>query len=343
MTTSKSLLEIQDLRKWFKVGKGLFTQPDYVKAVDGVTFSLKKGQTLGIVGESGCGKSTLARLIMQLIEADSGKVLIKGRDVTHVKGKELKNVRKNMQMIFQDSYASLNPRMRIGKIIGEPLIIHGEGTAKERRKRVEEVLELVGLSGKSYEKFPHQFSGGQRQRLDIARALICNPEIIICDEAVSALDVSVQSQILNLLKDLQKQLRLSYLFISHDLSVVRHISDTVLVMYLGKTVEVAGKHEFFDSPLHPYSQALISAAPRPDPDTISRQIILSGEVPNPMSPPSGCSFHPRCPLADEECRSNNQKLMEVEPGRFVACHKQHHGKRLQLSPSDSAQGFLPAI
>ncbi|WP_136797283.1 ABC transporter ATP-binding protein [Desulfosediminicola ganghwensis] len=336
MTTSKTLLEVRDLRKWFKIGKGLFTQPKYVKAVDGVSFSLEKGETLGIVGESGCGKSTLARLIMRLIEADSGKVLSKGKDVTHVKGKELKNVRKNMQMIFQDSYASLNPRMRIGKIIGEPLIIHGEGTARERRSRVEEVLELVGLSRKSYDKFPHQFSGGQRQRLDIARALVCNPEIIICDEAVSALDVSVQSQILNLLKDLQKKLNLSYLFISHDLSVVRHISDTVLVMYLGQTVEVAGKYDFFEQPLHPYSQALISAAPRPDPDAVSQQIVLSGEVPNPMNPPYGCFFHPRCPLADEKCRTEAQKLIEVSPDRFAACWKLNDGSRPRLSPPDSA-------
>lgn len=335
MTTGKALLEVQDLRKWFKLGKGLFAKPKQVKAVDGVSFCLEKGKTLGIVGESGCGKSTLARLIMRLIETDSGKILSKGKDVTHVKGKELKNVRKNMQMIFQDSYASLNPRMRIGKIIGEPLIIHGEGSAKERRRRVEEVLELVGLSRKSYDKFPHQFSGGQRQRLDIARALICSPEIIICDEAVSALDVSVQSQILNLLKDLQVKLNLSYLFISHDLSVVRHISDTVLVMYLGKTVEVAGKYEFFDMPLHPYSQALISAAPRPDPDAISQQIVLAGEVPNPMNPPTGCAFHPRCPLADEKCRTEDQELIEVEPGRFAACYKLHDGNRPRLSPSDS--------
>jgi oligopeptide/dipeptide ABC transporter ATP-binding protein len=336
MTTGNILLEIQNLRKWFKIGEGLFRKPKYVKAVDGVSFCLGKGKTLGIVGESGCGKSTLARLIMQLIEADSGKVIIKGKDVTHVKGKELKNVRKNMQMIFQDSYASLNPRMRIGKIIGEPLIIHGEGTAKERRKRVEEVLELVGLSRKSYDKFPHQFSGGQRQRLDIARALICNPEIIICDEAVSALDVSVQSQILNLLKDLQKRLNLSYLFISHDLSVVRHISDAVLVMYLGKAVEVADKYEFFEQPLHPYSQALISATPRPDPDAISQQIILSGEVPNIMDSPSRCSFHPRCPLANEICRTTDQELIEVEPGRFAACHKLHDGNRPRLRPTDLA-------
>ncbi len=335
MTVGNTLLEAQDVRKWFKIGKGLFSKPKYVKAVDGVSFRLEKGKTLGIVGESGCGKSTLARLLMQLIEADSGAILSKGKDVTHVKGKALKNVRKNMQMIFQDSYASLNPRMRVGKIIGEPLIIHGEGTAKVRRRRVEEVLELVGLSRNSYDKFPHQFSGGQRQRLDIARALICNPEIVICDEAVSALDVSVQSQILNLLKDLQKQLNLSYLFISHDLSVVRHISDTVLVMYLGKTVEVAGKHEFFELPLHPYSQALISAAPRPDPDAISKQIVLSGEVPNPMNPPSGCYFHPRCPLAEEKCRIEDQELLEVETGRFAACYKLKDGSRPRLSALDS--------
>lgn len=325
------LLEVKDICKWFKVGKGLFTKPKLVKAVDGVSFSLEKSRTLGIVGESGCGKSTLARLIMQLIESDRGQILVKGEDVTHVKGRALQNIRKNMQMIFQDSYASLNPRMRIGNIISEPLVIHGMGNAKQRRKRVEEVLEIVGLSKNSFHKFPHQFSGGQRQRLDIARALICNPEIVICDEAVSALDVSVQSQILNLLKELQQKLRLSYLFISHDLSVIRHISDTVLVMYLGKTVEIAEKNVFFDSPYHPYSQALLSAAPRPDPDAVSKQVILSGEVPNPMDPPDGCHFHPRCPLADDYCKTIRQELVEVEPGRFVACHKLHDGSRPLLS------------
>lgn len=333
IATDTPLLEVRDIRKWFKVGKGFFAEPKFVKAVDGVSFKLRKGETLGIVGESGCGKSTLGRLVMQLIEADSGEVLVKGRDMTHVKGKELRKLRKNMQMIFQDSYASLNPRMRIGKIIGEPLIIHGEGTAKERRKRVEDVLELVGLSRKSYDKFPHQFSGGQRQRLDIARALICNPEIIICDEAVSALDVSVQSQILNLLKELQEKLNLSYLFISHDLSVVRHVSDTVLVMYLGRTVEIGEKSTFFAKPQHPYSQALLSAAPRPDPDALSEQIILSGEVPNPMNPPSGCHFHPRCPLADERCVEEGQDLLETEPGRFAACYKLQSGNRPKLRPT----------
>ena len=328
----KALLEVENLRKWFPIRKGLFSEPDYVKAVDGVSLSLERGRTLGIVGESGCGKSTLGRLIMRLIEPDSGKMVVKERDITHISGTDLKNVRKNMQMIFQDSYASLNPRMRVGKIIGEPLIIHREGFPRDRRKRVEDVLELVGLSRKSYDKFPHQFSGGQRQRLDIARALICRPEIVICDEAVSALDVSVQSQILNLLKELQKKLNLSYLFISHDLSVIRHISDTVLVMYLGRAVEIADKHTFFANPLHPYSQALLSAAPRPDPDAALNQIILSGEVPNPMNPPSGCHFHTRCPLADGKCRTADQTLTEVETGRLVACHKVQGDIRPRLTP-----------
>lgn len=332
------VLQVEALKKWFPVQKGLFSKPDYVKAVDGVTFTLKKGKTLGIVGESGCGKSTLGRLIMRLIEPDSGRMTVDGRDITHVPAKSLKTVRKNMQMIFQDSYASLNPRMRVGKIIGEPLIIHGEGDARKRRERVEEVLEMVGLSRESYHKFPHQFSGGQRQRLDIARALICRPEIVICDEAVSALDVSVQSQILNLLKDLQQKLDLSYLFISHDLSVVRHISDAVLVMYLGRTVEIAEKHPFFDTPLHPYSQALLSAAPRPDPDAISSQIILSGEVPSPMNPPQGCHFHTRCPLAEDQCRADPQVLMEVTPGRFAACWKVQNQGGAQLAPPSHPDG-----
>ncbi len=302
-----------------------------------MSFSLNNGETLGIVGESGCGKSTLGRLIMQLVEADSGKIMVSGQDVTHVQGRELKHLRKNMQMIFQDSYASLNPRMRAGKIIEEPLIIHREGSTRDRRKRVEQVLELVGLSRKSYNKFPHQFSGGQRQRLDIARALICNPKIIICDEAVSALDVSVQSQILNLLKELQERLNLSYLFISHDLSVVRHISDTVLVMYLGRVVEVAQKEELFTNPQHPYTQALLSAAPRPDPDAISQQIILSGEVPNPMNPPPGCHFHPRCPIADEQCLHEEQVLFATEPGRYAACIKLKDHNRPILRPAYDKQ------
>lgn len=326
------ILEISQLTKWFNVGRGLFSKPRYVKAVEAVSFFLEKGKTLGVVGESGCGKSTLARLIMQLIPPDSGRILFKGNDVTGFKGKALRNVRKNMQMIFQDSYASLNPRMRIGNIIGEPLIIHGEGSSDTRKKRVEEVLEIVGLSKNSFYKFPHEFSGGQRQRIDIARALVFNPDIVICDEAVSALDVSVQSQILNLLKDLQRQLDLSYVFISHDLSVVRHISDTIMVMYLGKTVEMADKHDLFNHPLHPYTQALLSAAPRPDPESVCLQIILSGEVPSPMDPPSGCYFHPRCPLVEGVCRNRIPELKEVDNSRFVACHLVSNGQRPRLSP-----------
>ncbi len=315
------ILSAHDLTKWFDVGKGLFSKPKYVKAVEKVGFSLDRSRTLGVVGESGCGKSTLARLLMQLIPLDSGKIYFKGEDITGAKGKSLKKVRENMQMIFQDSYASLNPRMRIGKIIEEPLVIHGEVSSAKRKKRVTQVLEIVGLSEKSYYKFPHEFSGGQRQRIDIARALVFNPDIVICDEAVSALDVSVQSQILNLLKELQARLDLSFIFISHDLSVVRHISDAIMVMYLGKTLETAGKYELFDKPLHPYTQALLSAAPRPDPEAVSRQIILSGEVPSPMNPPSGCYFHPRCPVVQDRCRAEIPVLRQVEPGRQVACHR----------------------
>jgi len=332
------LLEVKNLTKWFNVGKGLFSKPKYVKAVDGVSFSLEKGKTIGIVGESGCGKSTLARLIMQLIPLDSGQMIFRENEITGVTGKELKDIRKNMQMIFQDSYASLNPRMRVGNIIAEPLIIHGEGLAHDRRKRVEQVLDIVGLSKTSFYKFPHEFSGGQRQRIDIARALVFNPDIVICDEAVSALDVSVQSQILNLLKDLQAQLDLSYVFISHDLSVIRHISDTIMVMYLGKTVETADKHDLFSEPLHPYTQALLSAAPRPDPEAVSCQIILSGEVPSPMNPPSGCHFHPRCPLAEDACKTQTQQLKEVTPGRFVACHRVSNGDRPRLIPEKDQAG-----
>ncbi len=335
------LLEVKNLTKWFNVGKGLFSKPKFVKAVEGVSFSLEKGKTIGIVGESGCGKSTLARLIMQLITLDSGQMIFRGKDITGVTGKTLKNVRKNMQMIFQDSYASLNPRMRVGNIIAEPLIIHGEGSAAKRRQRVEQVLEIVGLSKSSFYKFPHEFSGGQRQRIDIARALIFNPDVVICDEAVSALDVSVQSQILNLLKDLQAQLDLTYIFISHDLSVIRHISDTIMVMYLGKTIETADKHDLFNEPLHPYTQALLSAAPRPDPEALSYQIILSGEVPSPMDPPSGCHFHPRCPLTEDACKTQTQDLKEVAPGRFVACHRVSNGDRPRIAPREFVRVVKP--
>jgi len=325
------ILEVRQLTKWFKVGKGFFSKPQYVKAVEGVSFSLEKSKTVGVVGESGCGKSTLARLIMQLIPSDSGEILFKGESILGLKGKALRQVRKNMQMIFQDSYASLNPRMRVGNIIAEPLIIHGEASFQKRKERVDEVLEIVGLSKNSFYKFPHEFSGGQRQRIDIARALIFNPDVVICDEAVSALDVSVQSQILNLLKDLQRQLDLSYIFISHDLSVVRHISDTIMVMYLGKTVEMADKQDLFEEPLHPYTQALLSAAPRPNPESISLQIILSGEVPSPMNPPSGCYFRTRCPIAEDLCKTRVPELNEVAPGRFVACHLVSNGNRPRLA------------
>ncbi|MBU2515392.1 dipeptide ABC transporter ATP-binding protein [bacterium] len=324
------LLEVKDLRKWFKLRKGFLSKLRYVKAVDGISFSLEMGKTLGIVGESGCGKSTLARLLMHLIEIDGGQININGRDIAGIRGKTLKNFRKNMQMIFQDSYASLNPRMRVGNIIAEPLLIHGESSAKKRKERVEEMLEIVGLSKRSFYKFPHEFSGGQRQRIDIARALIFHPQVVICDEAVSALDVSVQSQILNLLKELQERLDLTYIFISHDLSVVRHISDEILVMYLGKTVEKAEKNIFFKEPLHPYSQTLLSATPQPDPDKKSQQIILSGEVPSPINPPSGCHFHPRCPVADESCRITEPTLKEVFSGRFASCLKLYEGKKVPL-------------
>lgn len=329
------ILYVSDLTKWFNVGKGVFSKPRYVKAVEQVSFTLEKRRTLGVVGESGCGKSTLARLIMQLIPPDSGRIYFKGNDITGLKGKALRNIRKHMQMVFQDSYASLNPRMRVGHIIGEPLIIHGQGRSSRWKKRVEEVLEIVRLSGKSFYKFPHEFSGGQRQRIDIARALVFNPDIVICDEAVSALDVSVQSQILNLLKDLQVQLDLSFIFISHDLSVVRHISDTIMVMYLGKAVEMADKHDLFEAPLHPYTQALLSAAPRPDPDSVLKQIVLSGEVPSPMDPPRGCYFHTRCPLKKEICTIQAPRLTEIAERRFVSCHRVTRDQHPTLTPDQN--------
>lgn len=316
------LLQVQGLKKWFPVEGSFFKSGHkYVKAVDGVSFNINEGETFGVVGESGCGKSTLGRTILRLLEPTEGKIIFHGQDITLVKRKNLQKLRRDMQLIFQDPYASLNSRMNIGKILEEPLIIHKIGDKNERKERVEYLLETVGLSKESRFKYPHEFSGGQRQRIGIARALILNPKLIICDEPVSALDVSIQSQILNLLKELQEKFNLTYIFISHDLGVVNYISDRVAVMYLGKIVELAPKEKLFVNPVHPYTKALLSAIPVPEVDAARERIILEGDVPSPIDPPSGCNFRTRCSLADSECVSKEPLLGEVSPGHSVACHK----------------------
>ncbi|WP_019121877.1 ABC transporter ATP-binding protein [Brevibacillus massiliensis] len=318
---NKTLLEVKDLTKYYPIRGGLFQRnKQYVKAVDGVTFSIREGETFGLVGESGCGKSTTGRSILRLIEPTSGKVYFDGREITKLNHQELRNIRKDMQIIFQDPYASLNPRMTIGKMMEEPMIVHGISDKSLRRQKVREMLEVVGLNAEHGDRYPHEFSGGQRQRVGIARALMHQPKLIVADEPVSALDVSVQSQVLNLLQDLQETFRLTYLFISHDLSVVRYICDRIGVMYLGRMVELGERDALYDRPLHPYTQALLSAAPIPDPEALRERIVLQGDVPNPANPPVGCAFHPRCPYAVETCRTTRPAFREAESGRFVACH-----------------------
>jgi peptide/nickel transport system ATP-binding protein len=297
------LLVVEDLVKHFPVTRGIVFQKQIgaVKAVDGVSLTVRKGETLGVVGESGCGKSTMARCIMRLLDPTGGKIVFDGRDITRMSRAEMRPVRRDMMMIFQDPYASLNSRKRVGFIVGEPLEVHSIGTPAEIKRRVQELLEIVGLNPEHYNRFPHEFSGGQRQRIGIARALAVNPKLVVCDEPVSALDVSVQAQILNLLKDLQRDFDLTYVFIAHDLNVVRYISDRVMVMYLGKMAEVSEARELYSAPRHPYTGALLSAVPIPDPKLgrARQQIVLEGDVPNPINPPSGCVFHPRCPRFNE--------------------------------------------
>ncbi len=318
---SDALLEVNNLVKHFPIKGGLMRRTvANVRAVDGVSFALQKGETLGLVGESGCGKTTTGRVILRLEEATSGEVLFEGNDVLNVSRRRMKPLRRDMQIIFQDPYASLDPRITVGESIAEGLVIHGIGTAQERRDRVREVLGRVGLHPTHVQRFPHEFSGGQRQRIGIARALVMEPKLVICDEPVSALDVSVQSQVLNLLRNLQQEFGLTYLFIAHDLSVVEHISRRVGVMYLGKIVELTERAELFRRPMHPYTKALISAIPIPDPTVRRERIILKGDVPSPINPPSGCRFHPRCWMAREICREVAPAFEKKASGHWSACH-----------------------
>jgi oligopeptide transport system ATP-binding protein len=317
-----SLLEVKNLKVHFPVRHGWFRHGhESVKAVDGVSFQLAPGETLGLVGESGCGKSTLARAIMRLIEPTAGDIFLNGENLTTLRGAALRARRRKFQMIFQDPFGSLNPRMTVEDIVGEALDIHGlTGSATARRKRIAELLRAVGLDTAYTRRYPHEFSGGQRQRIGIARALAVEPELIVCDEPVSALDVSVQAQIINLLRDLQQQRGMAYLFIAHDLAVVEHISRRVMVMYLGKIVEQADARDIIRAPRHPYTQALISAVPEPDPDSKRQRILLPGDVPSPIHPPGGCPFHPRCPIAEARCQTEVPRLEENAPTHFTACH-----------------------
>jgi oligopeptide transport system ATP-binding protein len=319
------LVDVQNLQIYFPVMAGFLIQRKVAenKAVDGITFNVKKGETVGLVGESGCGKSTTGRAILQLYKPTGGKVIFDGKDMATLHGEEMRLMRRRMQMVFQDPYASLNPRMSVRDIIGEPLLIHKLGSQSERRERVAELMRIVGLNPYYATRFPHEFSGGQRQRIGIARSLAVSPDFIVCDEPVSALDVSIQAQVINLLEELQEQFGLTYLFIAHDLAVVRHISDRVAVMYLGKMMEMSGRNEIYDNPLHPYTKALLSAVPIPDPalERKRERIILTGDVPSSLRPPRGCVFHTRCPIAIDDCRQIIPEWREAEPGHWVACHR----------------------
>ena len=317
-----NLLQVRDIKVHFPVQHGLFSRVKaQVKAVDGVSFSLAAGETLGLVGESGCGKTTLGRAVVRLIEPTAGSVLFEGEDLTKLEGAALRSRRRGFQMIFQDPFGSLNPRMTVEQIVGEALDIHGVAAGEEaRRKRIAELLDAVGLSAAHAQRYPHEFSGGQRQRIGIARALAVEPKLIVCDEPVSALDVSVQAQIINLLQDLQRERGIAYLFVAHDLAVVEHISRRVMVMYLGQVAELADAKAIVREPKHPYTQALISAIPVVDPASKRQRIMLPGDVPSPIDPPSGCPFHPRCPVAEARCHTEKPALRELAPGHFAACH-----------------------
>ena len=317
------LLQVENLEMHFPIYRGVFQRKvGAVRAVDGVSFKIFRGETLGLVGESGCGKSTTGRTILQLYKPTNGGVNFDGNDLLKLKGEDMRLMRRKMQMIFQDPYASLNPRMTVGQLVGEPLMVHNVATGAEINERVAHLLDIVNLNPAFATRYPHEFSGGQRQRIGVARALALQPSFIICDEPISALDVSIQAQVVNLLEELQEQFKLTYLFIAHDLSMVKHISDRVAVMYLGVFVELASRDELYAEPLHPYTQALLSAVPIPDPvaDAKRRRTILQGDVPSPANPPSGCRFRTRCPIAEARCADSRPEFREVKPGHFVACH-----------------------
>ena len=337
---TESLVDIKDLKMHFPVkSNGLLRRTiGAVKAVDGLSFTVKRGETLGLVGESGCGKSTTGRAILQLHRPTSGSVFFDGKDLTKVKGEELRKIRRKVQIIFQDPYASLNPRMTVGDIIGEPIRVHNLRSGKDVRTRVEELLKVVGLNPYFINRYPHEFSGGQRQRIGIARALAVEPDFIVCDEPVSALDVSIQAQIINLLQDLQKEFNLTYLFIAHNLSVVKHISDRVAVMYLGKMVELAPAAELYVRPMHPYTQALLSAVPIPDPavEKSRQRVILQGDVPSPLNPPSGCYFHTRCPMVIDKCRVDEPPFIDYGGGHFAACWRAEEVTPILAEPIQQA-------
>ena len=319
---NNTLLHVDDLKMHFPIYRGVFQrQVGAVRAVDGVSFDVRRGETLGLVGESGCGKSTTGRTILQLYKPTAGNVTFEGTDLVKLKGEQMRQMRRKMQMIFQDPYASLNPRMTVAQLVGEPLMVHNAATGAEINERVAHLLELVNLNPAFASRYPHEFSGGQRQRIGIARALALQPSFIICDEPISALDVSIQAQVVNLLEELQQQFNLTYLFIAHDLSMVKHISDRVAVMYLGVIVELASRDELYAKPLHPYTQALLSAVPIPDPiaDAKRQRTILQGDVPSPANPPSGCRFRTRCPIAEAVCAESRPEFREIRPGHFVAC------------------------
>jgi oligopeptide transport system ATP-binding protein len=326
MTADSALLvQVHHLKKHFPITRGIIVQREVgaIKAVDGVSFEIYKGETLGLVGETGCGKTTVGRTMLRLYEPTDGEVTFDGVDLLRLKGSELRQIRRRMQMIFQDPYASLNPRMTVGSIVAEPLEVHGVAHGKEKRERVQELLRMVGLNPYFVNRYPHEFSGGQRQRIGIARSLALNPDLIICDEPISSLDVSIQAQVVNLLEELQANLGLTYLFIAHDLSMVRHISSRMAVMYLGKIVELTDRDEIYLNPLHPYTQALMSAVPVPDPavEEQRKRIILEGDIPSPAHPPKGCNFNTRCPVVMDICYEEEPEYLQVKPGHWASCHR----------------------